>query len=292
MSTGARLLFVNCGMPGPAGADWHPAARATASHNTLCLAEKSSSQLVSHRRLEALIGGAPIRHPDHVEWHVDDIGSGVTLQASHDGYHRRFGLIHTRRLFLSADGSRLKAAIADGLRQKVRRGLPFAIHFASIRTSVAAGEDQHGRAIARRAALALHEELWRHRGERLFAKARARPLQIVLRARRSASAGQRPSSNAGKRRNDEQPKVVGPFFPCPQDGARRCGARRWAWAYFDGNRSGFARAVWPKEVSTTGPRCRRPGDAIPVAAACSCAGMSSTSSRPRRTASRRSIFWW
>ncbi len=132
MSSGARLIFVNGGMPGPAGADWNSAARATASHNTLCLAEKSSSKLVSHRRLETLIGAPPIRHPDQVDWHVDDPGDGIVLEASHDGYLRRFGLIHSRRLFLSSDGRRLEGRDRlDGPRQKVRlrADLPFSIHF-------------------------------------------------------------------------------------------------------------------------------------------------------------------
>ena len=132
MSSGARLIFVNGGMPGPAGADWNPAARATASHNTLCLAEKSSSKLVLHRRLETLIGAPPIRHPDQVDWHVEDVEDGVVLEASHDGYLRRFGLIHSRRLFLSSDGQRLEGRDRlDGPRQKVRlrADLPFSIHF-------------------------------------------------------------------------------------------------------------------------------------------------------------------
>jgi len=132
MSAGSRLIFVNGGMPGPAGADWHAAARATASHNTLCLAEKSSSKLVSNRRLEALIGAPPIRHPDQVDWHMEDVDEGVVLEASHDGYQRRFGLIHSRHLFLSVDGARLEGRDRlDGSKQKVRlrSDLPFAIHF-------------------------------------------------------------------------------------------------------------------------------------------------------------------
>ncbi|HEY7669045.1 MAG TPA: heparinase II/III family protein [Hyphomicrobium sp.] len=132
MSSGAELLLVNGGMPGAAGADWYPAARATASHNTLCLAEKSSSKLVRHRRLEELIGAPPIRHPDTVDWRVDEEGGNIVLEASHDGYHRRFGLIHTRRLALSSDGNRLVGCDRlDGQRAKVRlrSDLPLAIHF-------------------------------------------------------------------------------------------------------------------------------------------------------------------
>jgi uncharacterized heparinase superfamily protein len=132
MSTGAQLLVVNGGMPGPAGADWYPAARATMSHNTLCLAEKSSSELVAHRRLEEQLGAPPIRHPDAVDWHMDETDDGHLLEANHDGYLRRFELIHTRQLFLSCDGSRLAGCDRlDGLRQKVRlrADLPFTIHF-------------------------------------------------------------------------------------------------------------------------------------------------------------------
>ncbi len=132
MSTGARLLLVNGGMPGQAGADWFPAARATVNHNTLCLAEKSSSQLVTNHRLEELLGAPPIRHPDTVDWHMDETDDGLKLEASHDGYLRRFELIHFRHLLLSSDGNRVTGCDRlDGARHKVRlrADLPFAIHF-------------------------------------------------------------------------------------------------------------------------------------------------------------------
>jgi uncharacterized heparinase superfamily protein len=132
ISSGPRLIFINGGMPGPAGSDWNAAARATASHNTLRLAEKSSSQLVPHRRLEAQLGSAPIRLPDRVDWHMEAAADGLLLEATHDGYHRRFNLVHTRRLMLSTDGERLDGHdILDGMRQKVRlkTELPFSIHF-------------------------------------------------------------------------------------------------------------------------------------------------------------------
>ncbi|MGJ0557718.1 heparinase II/III family protein [Methylocystis sp.] len=132
MSAGARLLFVNGGMPGAAGADWNAIARATASHNTLCLAEKASSKLIPHRRLEALVGAPPIRHPDHVAWHMEEVKGGVVLQGRHDGYCRRFGLVHSRRLLLSADGLRVEGCDRLGGRHeavRLRQDLPFAIHF-------------------------------------------------------------------------------------------------------------------------------------------------------------------
>ncbi len=132
LSVGAQLLFVNGGMPGTAAADWRPSARATASHNTLCLAETSSSKLVRHRRLEELIGSPPIQLPARVEWSLDDTAGAISMAANHDGYLRRFELIHSRRLSLAFDGSRLEGwdrlAASHG-ELRLRSDLPFAIHF-------------------------------------------------------------------------------------------------------------------------------------------------------------------
>ena len=66
MSAGAHLLLVNGGAPSAADGEWRPASRATASHNTLALAEQSSSRLVRNRRLERLVGAPPIRGPETV----------------------------------------------------------------------------------------------------------------------------------------------------------------------------------------------------------------------------------
>jgi len=131
MSSGRQLVFVNGGLPTAAAGDWLPAARATASHNTLVLAETSSSRLIAHRKIEAQTGVRPIRYPDRVEWRVENGEAGV-LEANHDGYHRRHELIHSRRLKVSADGLRLEGNDRlDGLGGKVRlrADLPFAIHF-------------------------------------------------------------------------------------------------------------------------------------------------------------------
>jgi uncharacterized heparinase superfamily protein len=132
MSTGKELLFVNGGAPNAAAGDWLPVARATASHNTLTLAEKSSSRLIAHRKIEALTGVPPLRYPDRVDWHLEQGDNAAVLEASHDGYHRRHELIHSRRLQLSADGLRLDGRDRlDGMGGKVRlrADLPFAIHF-------------------------------------------------------------------------------------------------------------------------------------------------------------------
>lgn len=132
MSAGRQLLFVNGGVPDPSAADWLHVARGTASHNTLTLGEKSSSRLIAHRKLEALVGAAPLRYPDRVVWDMAVDDGAQVLEASHDGYHRRTELMHYRRLRLSADGLRLDGDDRlDGLNGKLRlrADLPFSIHF-------------------------------------------------------------------------------------------------------------------------------------------------------------------
>lgn len=132
MTSRARLLFVNGGFPGPADADWNAVARATASHNTLSLAETSSSRLVRHQKLEALVGGLPIRGPDTVSAQLSDDGGKAVLRASHDGYVQRFGLLHSRTISLSTNGEALEGV--DRLEPpqgllRLKRDLPFSIHF-------------------------------------------------------------------------------------------------------------------------------------------------------------------
>lgn len=132
LSAGTQLLMVNGGAPAPVDAGWRAAARATASHNTLCLAETSSSRLVRHRRLEALIGSPPIREPDVVEYKIKTRGGDIAMAAQHDGYLKAFGLKHSRRIMVSASGERIEGA--DRLKDpfgtlRLNHDLPFAIHF-------------------------------------------------------------------------------------------------------------------------------------------------------------------
>ena len=132
MTSRARLVFVNGGFPGPADRDWNSVARATASHNTLCLAESSSSRLVRHAKLEDIAGGLPIRGPDQVAARLSDEGGMAVLAGSHDGYLERYGLMHFRRIGLSQNGESIEGV--DRLeppqgRLRLKADLPYAIHF-------------------------------------------------------------------------------------------------------------------------------------------------------------------
>ncbi len=132
MTARQHLIFANGGFPGPADHDWDSVARATASHNTLCLAETSSSRLIRHDQLETMVDGLPIRGPDAVAFEFNNGPEQAQLIANHDGYLKRFGLIHARRLVLSANGDRLDGA--DSLEPpkgtlRLKQDLPYAIHF-------------------------------------------------------------------------------------------------------------------------------------------------------------------
>lgn len=132
MSAGGEPLLANGGAAGFADRDWSPAARASASHNTLVVREESSARLLSSAILNHAIGGTPIVHPDHVEAQIETGQNDATLTATHDGYLRRFGVLHHRTLKLAGDGRAVEGC--DRLLPKsgvlrLARDLPFAIHF-------------------------------------------------------------------------------------------------------------------------------------------------------------------
>lgn len=115
MSCGEARLVVNGGAPradGPA----RRAARRTDSHSTLELGGTSSATILSDRRgaaarwllrrLGPVIAFGPARV--EIEAELRDEADGITLSARHDGYARRFGTLHERRLRLSADGMSLE----------------------------------------------------------------------------------------------------------------------------------------------------------------------------------------
>lgn len=105
ISDGDRLLVTSCGAEqgaGPEGERRLPQAlaeglRSSAAHSTLVVADTNSSRLVD---------GGP-RRPGGVREVVVETrfsGDGQWLEARHDGYRRRFGFDHLRRLYLSPDG--------------------------------------------------------------------------------------------------------------------------------------------------------------------------------------------
>jgi len=132
LSSGSELVLVNGGVPGEIDAGSRSLARATPNHNTLCLGEQSSARLVRDTYLERHIGAPPLRHPDHVSCALQEADRAIGLEASHDGYVGRWGLLHSRTLKLDGAGSRLEGMDRLGSAKGVVRfswDVPFSIHF-------------------------------------------------------------------------------------------------------------------------------------------------------------------
>ena len=127
LSDGPQRLIVNCGGPAPfPSALSEPlieALRSTAAHSTLVLAETNSTAI--------LHDGSLGRGVTDVTVDRSEDNDSSRIEATHDGYVRRFGLIHKRSLMLGNDGKELRGAdqlIGRG-RRKVREFVPFAVRF-------------------------------------------------------------------------------------------------------------------------------------------------------------------
>ena len=126
-SDGASRLMVNCGGSQAASAQLPRAVaaglRSTAAHSTLIVGDSNSTAI----------------HPDgtlgrgvaEVELSRQESDAASRIEASHDGYVRRWGFVHRRQLMLTGDGRELRGEDALLPRGRKRRpgATPFAIRF-------------------------------------------------------------------------------------------------------------------------------------------------------------------
>lgn len=104
LSDGAHRLIVNCGGGNAGGsaisAGLAEGLRTTAAHSTLILADSNST---------AILGNATLgRGVTEVELDRQENEMGSRVEVSHDGYVKRFGLVHQRILTLASDGRELR----------------------------------------------------------------------------------------------------------------------------------------------------------------------------------------
>jgi uncharacterized heparinase superfamily protein len=104
MSYGIHRILVNCGASVGRDKDWGRALRATAAHSALTLDDTSSAMVLRDGILSRLLGPLLVGGPDSVETRRSEHEQGMTVEASHDGYARRFGVIHQRSLTVSPRG--------------------------------------------------------------------------------------------------------------------------------------------------------------------------------------------
>ena len=126
-SDGPCRLIVNCG-GAQAGSAAIPdvlaqALRTTAAHSTLVLADSNSSAVLADGTLGKGVTTAEVDR--------QDTQAGSRIEASHDGYARRFGFVHRRSVVLLADGGDLRGEdvlLPARGRRKIRGG-SFAVRF-------------------------------------------------------------------------------------------------------------------------------------------------------------------
>jgi uncharacterized heparinase superfamily protein len=127
LSEGANRLVVNCGGPGPAGgvlpAELVHALRSSAAHSTLTLGDRNSTAVHDDGSLGKGVA--------QVELVRDETAGIVMVEASHDGYVRRFGLVHQRQLTLAADGRELRGQdlLTPQGRRRRAEAIPYAVRF-------------------------------------------------------------------------------------------------------------------------------------------------------------------
>ena len=136
LSVGRERLIVNCGAAPPSTGPWRDAARSTAAHSTLVIADTNSSEL----KPEGLG-----RVPATVEARRQEANGAHWLEASHDGYRAINGAIHHRRLYMAESGEDIRGE--DSI--EAREPLPFVVRF-HLHPGVVASVQQDGRRVVLR----------------------------------------------------------------------------------------------------------------------------------------------
>lgn len=149
-SDGPHRIVVNLGgtVDGWAaqGGELSELARSTAAHSTLVVGDTNAARLRPHG---PVAGSGPASAALRV-----DSDAGALIEASHDGYARRFGVIHHRRLYLSSDGASLRGedrlerrpggGVSGALAARRRPGFDLRFH---LHPDVTASETQDGKAV-------------------------------------------------------------------------------------------------------------------------------------------------
>lgn len=127
LSDAGHRLIVNCGGANAGGAFVSPGLanglRTSAAHSTLILADSNSTAIHTDGTLGRGVSEVALERQENE-------GSS-RIEASHDGYVRRFGLIHKRTLLLTGDGRELRgddALLPAKARQKPMTSA-FAVRF-------------------------------------------------------------------------------------------------------------------------------------------------------------------
>ncbi len=133
LSIGRDRMIVNCGAFPAGPPEWRDAARATAAHSTLIIADHNSSEL----RPDGLG-----RRPTDVKAQRQEANGAHWLEVHHDGWMKPFGAVHRRRLYVSESGEDIRGEDVIEAAQPQ----PFALRF-HLHPDVQASLQQDGEAV-------------------------------------------------------------------------------------------------------------------------------------------------
>lgn len=127
MTDGPRRLIVNCGGARAGGAGMAPALvqglRTTAAHSTLTLADSNSTSIHAD--------GSLGKGVEEVELDRQEAEIGSRIEASHDGYARRYGFVHKRSMSVGPDGREVRGddVLLPARTRRKAQGASFAVRF-------------------------------------------------------------------------------------------------------------------------------------------------------------------
>lgn len=108
-SAAGQRIFVNCGGAACAGGivpvRLEQGLRATAAHSTLTLDDANSTAILINGGIGHGVTEVEVERRD---LDIDGQGPATRIEASHNGYAARYGLIHRRILILRGDGTELR----------------------------------------------------------------------------------------------------------------------------------------------------------------------------------------
>lgn len=130
-SAGEQRLIVNCGTPGLNRPEAVEAARTSAAHSTLIVNDTSSCRFAGSSSLESVVARQIVSGPRRVTAIRSTEADGTRIEAAHNGFMERFGLLHSRHVTLSADGTLLTGEdrLLRMRSHRVPEGEPFEIRF-------------------------------------------------------------------------------------------------------------------------------------------------------------------
>ena len=127
LSDGPNRIVVNCGGASMADARVPRALaeglRTTAAHSTLVLADSNSTAI----HADGVLGRGVVE----VELARHESENGSRVEASHDGYARRFGFLHRRVISLGGDGRDVRGEdmILPADKRRIKGNTAFAVRF-------------------------------------------------------------------------------------------------------------------------------------------------------------------